>query len=47
VPVDVNFQISPLRSGVDALSPFLNDPSAEEDELDVRTRYVQDALCAP
>lgn len=47
-PVDVNFHISPLRKGVEKLSPFLYDPAQPEgtEEMIFRVAAHRRALCS-
>jgi hypothetical protein len=46
--IDLAFQISPFRSGTEKLSAFINNPAdPTKDDLAVRTRLLQDALCTP
>lgn len=43
--LDGTFHISPFRRGVDALSPFLLDPSGAPDELSRRAEVLRGLLC--
>lgn len=43
--VDTAFHISPFRDGVEKLSPFLWNPSADTDELRTRSDSLRRALC--
>jgi hypothetical protein len=46
-PVDANFHVSPFHTGVERLSPFLNDPTNPGgDELAKREGLMQTALCS-
>ncbi|MEO6573375.1 MAG: hypothetical protein ABIP89_06025 [Polyangiaceae bacterium] len=44
--IDINFQVSPFKKGIDKLAPFLNDvASPKTDELTSREASMQRALC--
>jgi hypothetical protein len=46
VPADFNFHVSPFRSGVARLSPFLHNPDdPTHDELARRSDVMRGALC--
>ena len=46
--VDTAFHVSPFRSGVEKLSPFVNDPQKPAtDELATREASLSRAICAP
>jgi hypothetical protein len=45
-PSDQNFHVSPMRRGIERLSPFLHDPlNPEGDELSHREQLMKDLLC--
>lgn len=44
--IDGALHISPLRSGIDSLSPFMNSPNGGPDQLTLRSSSLQKALCA-
>ena len=45
--LDTAFHISPFRSGIDKVSPFLHDPTGAPDELGKRAKGMKSLLCTP
>jgi hypothetical protein len=46
VPVDTAFHVSPFRTGIAKLSPFVNDPAnPSKDDLGKREAHMRDVLC--